>query len=220
MNNFKIYTAEFIATFTLIFIGAGSVLVNELTNGALGLVGIAFAHGLAIMTMVYAFGYVSGAHINPAVTIAMWATKRIETIKAVFYILSQLLGATFAALILSVIFTPVNSHLGVTELASNFGFMNAVLLEAVMTFLLLTVIFGTAVDKRAPAGFYGLAIGLTITLDILVSGPFTGGAMNPARAFGPALISGFWTNQLVYWVGPIIGALIAALTYEKVFKNS
>ncbi|MBI2079775.1 aquaporin [Candidatus Micrarchaeota archaeon] len=219
MGNFKSYSAEFIATFTLIFIGAGSVLVNGLTNGALGLVGIALAHGLAIMTMVYAFGHVSGAHINPAVTIAMWATKRMSTINSLAYVISQLLGAAVGALLLLLIFTPVNSHLGATEIAPGFGFWNAVALEAVLTFLLVTVIFGTAVDKRAPVGFYGLAIGLTITLDILIGGPFTGASMNPARSFGPALISNFWEMQLVHWIGPIIGGLIAAFVYDKIVKQ-
>lgn len=207
----KKYLAEFIATFTLIFIGAGSILANN------NLTGIAFAHGLAIMCMVYATAHISGAHINPAVTIGMWVTKKINSKDGFFYIVAQLLGGVVGALALKTVFVDVSSslNLGTPALASGLSFFNGVLVEAILTFLLVFVIFAVAVDKRAPKGFYGLAIGMVITFDILAGGPLTGAAMNPARAFGPAIVSGYFVNHLVYWVGPIVGGVAGAVTYNK-----
>jgi len=207
----KKYLAEFIATFTLIFVGAGSILAGN------NLTGIAFAHGLAIMVMVYATAHISGAHINPAVTIGMWVTKKINTKDGVFYIIAQLLGGVLGAFLLKIFFVNADSslNLGATTLASGVSFFNGVFIEAVLTFLLVFVIFAVAVDKRAPAGFYGLAIGMVITFDILVGGPLTGAAMNPARAFGPALVSGYFVNHLVYWIGPIVGGIAGALVYNN-----
>ncbi|MBI4173895.1 MAG: MIP family channel protein, partial [Candidatus Aenigmarchaeota archaeon] len=209
------YLAEFVAAFALIFIGAGSVIASSLPGGP-DIVGIALAHGLVLMCMVYAVGHISGAHVNPAVTIAMLATKNITRDKAIGYIISQLAGATFGGLLLAIIFSgiaPEAAHLGTPALGLGIGEFRAVLVEAVLTFFLVFVVFGTAVDKRAPAGLYGLAIGLVLAFDILAGGFLTGGAMNPARAFGPALASGYWAAQWVYWVGPIIGALAAAFAY-------
>lgn len=215
----KKYLAEAIATFSLVFIGAGSVLANDFTGGAVGLLGIALAHGLVLMVMIYATGHISGAHINPAVTIGMWITKKIKTEQAIDYIIFQLIGAAFAGFLLQSIFTglPVGAELGTPILGSGITVMNGIIIEAVLTFFLVFVIFGVAVDKRAPAGMYGLAIGLVLTFDILFGGALTGAAMNPARAFGPALAAGFWDNQLVYWIGPIIGGIVAALVYNGIF---
>lgn len=221
MRLYRSYIAEGIATFTLIFMGAGSILANQVSGGAIGITGIALAHGLALITMIYATAHISGAHINPAVTIAMLVTKRIDALKAAGYIGAQLLGATVAGLVLKMIFegypdaiTAVT--LGTPTLGANVSMLQGIVTEAVMTFFLVFVIFGVAVDKRAPTGFLGLAIGLTVAADILIGGPLTGGAMNPARAFGPALTMGFWDDHLVYWLGPIIGGLLGALTYQHV----
>jgi len=149
----KKYLAEFIATFTLIFIGAGSILANN------NLTGVAFAHGLAIMCMVYAIAHISGAHINPAVTIGMWVTKKINLKDGFFYIAAQLLGGVVGALALKIVFVNVSSslNLGTPALVSGLSFFNGVLVEAILTFFLVFVIFAVAVDKRAPKGIYGLA---------------------------------------------------------------
>ncbi len=210
--------AELIGTFSFVFIGAGSIIANTLTHGALGLVGIALAHGLALSIMITAFAATSGGHINPAVTIAMLVTRRIAPLLGLLYIVAQLVGATLAGLLLRAVFPQVvqlAAQLGTPNLAPGVSFGTGVLVEAVLTFFLLLAVFGTAVDPRAPK-IGGFGIGLTVAFDILMGGALTGASMNPARTFGPALAGGFWQNDLVYWIGPIIGAVIAALIYEYV----
>jgi len=221
MTDTKKLISEFVGTFALIFIGAGSVSTNYISDGALGLVGISTAFGLVVMAMIYATGHISGTHINPAVTIALVATKKMDAKDAPPYILSQLAGAAVAGLTLRVIYpTAIASvHLGTTGLGTDVGFGTGVLVEAILTFLLVFTIFGAAVDKRAPPGFAGFAIGMVVLFDILVGGPLTGASMNPARTFGPALASGYWANHLVYWIGPIIGGVVAALLYDGVFAE-
>lgn len=219
MQNWRAYLAELIGTFTLIFIGAGAICL-EVSKGGVGLVGIALAHGLAIAVMVSAVGHLSGGHFNPAVTIGVWAAKKISTANAMGYIIAQLAGATLGAWMLKCHYPDLlvaPTALGTPMLDSAVTFGQGICLEAVLTFLLVFVIFGTAIDSRGPKPIAGLAIGLTITLDILMGGPLTGAAMNPARAFGPALISGYWINHSVYWIGPIIGGLLAALVYKWAF---
>lgn len=211
------YLAELISTFSLIFIGAGAVIANSV-YGNVGLTGIAFAHGLVLMAMIYATGHISGAHVNPAVTFAMWITKRIKTVQAALYIISQLIGATIAGFLLALIFSNANAgNLGTTSIASGISLLNGIIIEAVLTFFLVFTIFGVAVDKRSSGHHAGLAIGLVLAFDILMGGNMTGAAMNPARAFGPALASGFWSNHLVYWIGPLLGASVAALIYQNLF---
>ena len=212
------YVAEFIATFALVFIGAGAVAANVASNGALGIVGIALAHGLVLMAMVFALGHVSGAHANPAVTIALFSAKKIDSSKAIGYIASQLLGAAVAGFLLIAFFSP-SQGLGVPALGQNTSFWQGALLEAILTFFLVTVVFGVAVDKKGLNANAGLAIGLVLAFDILMGGTLTGAAMNPARAFGPAIASGQWANQLAYWIGPIVGGLAAALAYDKALKS-
>lgn len=214
----KAFLAEAVGTFALIFIGAGSVLADSLTGGKVGIVGIAFAHGLAIGTMVLAVGAVSGGHFNPAVTLGFLVTGRQPVGGGLAYMAAQLIGASIAALLLTASFpeaTRTAVHLGTTSLAPGVTPGVGIVIEAILTFLLVFVIFGTAVDPRGPKAVAGLAIGLVITMDILVGGALTGGAMNPARAFGPALFSNFWENQYVYWVGPFLGAIVAALVYQR-----
>ena len=221
MTDPKKLISEFVGTFALIFIGAGSVATNYISSGALGLVGISTAFGLVVMAMIYATGHISGTHINPAVTIALVVTKKMDAKDAVPYIISQLAGAAVAGLTLGVIYpTAIASvHLGTTALGTDVGFGTGVLVEAILTFLLVFTIFGAAVDKRAPPGFAGFAIGMVVLFDILVGGPLTGASMNPARTFGPALASGYWVNHLVYWIGPIVGGVVAALLYDGVFAE-
>jgi MIP family channel proteins len=217
--------AEFIGTFTLIFIGAGSICADQsLTkSGAagVGLLGIAAAHGLAIGIMVTAVGHISGGHLNPAVTIGFWVTKRLSTIQSIAYWIAQLAGGTAAAYLLvaivpEAVWRPV--ALGTPDLAADFTRSHGMALEAVLTFFLVFVVFATAADnKGAYAKIAGFAIGLTITMDILFGGPFTGASMNPARSFGPALAAHHWNNHGVYWVGPLLGGIIAGWLYDRLY---
>ena len=213
---YKKYLAELIATFGFVFLAAGSVLANEFTNGKLGNTGIALSHGLALMAMIYAVMNVSGAHINPAVTIAMWITRKIKAKEGFWYIISQLIGSAIAGLFLLWIFPNGKIvNFGTPTLASGITLFGGILIEAVFTFILVFTIYGVAVDKRSPHATIGLAIGVIVIVALLVAGPLTGAALNPARAFGPALVAGFWTNHFVYWIGPIIGAVIAGLVYNN-----
>ncbi len=216
------YFAEMIGTFALVFIGAGSVVANALTGGGVGLVGIALAHGLVLMSMIYALGNVSGAHFNPAVTTAFVFARKLKLETGVAYVLFQLLGATLAGIALLAVFPSVPSavHLGVTDLNADAGitFTIGTLIEILLTFFLVFTIFAVALDKKNTTPVIGLAIGLVLTFDILVGGAFTGAAMNPARAFGPAIASSYFPlHHLVYWIGPIVGALAAAVVYTSIF---
>lgn len=213
------YVAEVIGTFALVFIGAASVLLAG--QAGYGVMGVAFAHGLVLMAMIYSLGHVSGAHFNPAVTIAMIATRNIKGREGVYYILSQLAGASIAGFLLLFSIGSIapnlyvsQLHLGVTDLAG-IGLARGMLIEAILTFFLVFTIFGVAVDRKAPPGFYGIAIGLVLAASILVGGWLTGAALNPARAFGPAIASGYWDTQIVYWIGPIIGGLVAGLLHKN-----
>ena len=215
--------AEFIGTFALIFFGAGSICADQYLHGAggSGLLGIALAHGLAIGIMVSALGHVSGGHFNPAVTIGFWVTKRINTLDVVGYWAAQLVGAIAAAYLLKAI-VPDDAWravaLGTPALARDFRVLDGMIVEGVMTFFLVLVVFATAVDEKgAWRAISGFGIGLTITMGILTGGPLTGAALNPARAFGPALASAHWANHGVYWVGPLAGGFVAGLLYDSVF---
>ncbi len=214
--------AEVIGTFTLIFAGAGAVIMDQATKGGVGLLGIALAHGLAIAVMVSALGAVSGGHFNPAVTCGFLASGRMKLGRGLTYIVAQLCGAALGAVALWSTYPHDAAgavHLGTPALASGVSTGAGILLEAIGSFFLVIVIFGTAVHQQAPR-IGGLAIGLTITMDILAFGLLTGAAMNPARAFGPALVAGDWANQLVYWIGPVIGGLFAGLLYSKFFQKA
>jgi len=215
VNN-KALIAEFIGTFTLIFIGVGSIVADYLSGGKLGLTGIALAHGLAIGVMVSATAAVSGGHLNPAVTISLWSAKKIDTANAVAYMIAQCLGAVFAAFLIKLCvpadaLTAVN--MGTPALGAGISVQMGLITEMILTFLLVFVVYGTAVDSRAPK-VGGLFIGLTIVLDILMGGPISGAAMNPARYIGPALMGGGLQNAWIYWVGPIAGGVLAAQIYK------
>ena len=215
--------AEFIGTFALIFFGAGAVCVDRYlqSGGGIGLLAVALAHGLAIAIMVSALGHVSGGHFNPAITIGFWVTKRLNTIDTVAYWAAQLAGAVAAAYLLKSIVPADTSQavaLGTPMFARDFRVLSAMILEGVTTFFLVLTVFATAVDERSSfRSVAGFAIGLSITLGILVAGPFTGAALNPARAFGPALVSSHWQNHGVYWVGPLAGGFVAGLLYDSLF---
>lgn len=210
--------AEFIGTFTLIFIGAGAIIS---TRGSDNLLLIAFAHGLAIGVMVSALARFSGGHFNPAVTLGALAGRQITIRLAIVYWVAQLLGGLAGALALLGVF-PTSawqpSHLGTPALGTDVTVGQAILLEALLTFFLAIVIYGTGIDPKGTFNAVGgLAIGLTISIDIMMGGPLTGAAMNPARWFGPAIVSQFLDNWYVYWIGPFLGATIAGLLYSRVF---
>ena len=213
--------AEFIGTFTLIFVGIGAIAnmnppLQTATHLPINLLAIAFAHGLAIAVMVAATLHISGGQLNPSVSIALMVTGKITPREGIAYIISQLAGAVAAAAICRGLFgaqvvadgTPILQHTGVAA---------GIVIEAILTFFLVFVIFGTGVDSRGRGAGTGLAIGLTVTLDILFGGPLTGAAMNPARTFGPALVANFWTAHYIYWIGPIAGALLAGIVYNTLF---
>ena len=207
--------AEFVGTFALIFVGAGSIaFARTLTD-------IALAHGLVIAVMVSAVGFISGGHFNPAVTLGFLVTRRIAPVLAVFYWVVQFGAAAIAALLLKWVLPNAienSSHLGVPALGGGIGSGGAVVIEAVLTFFLVWVVFATAVDPRGTfQQIAGLAIGFTISLDILMGGVLTGAAMNPARAFGPQLVGNHWSHFWIWYVGPLAGAVIAASLYELLY---
>ncbi|HEV2356927.1 MAG TPA: aquaporin [bacterium] len=207
--------AEVIGTFTLIFAGAGAIIANEVTHGGVGLLGVALAHGLAIAVMVSALGVISGGHFNPAVTCGFAVSGRMPLGMAFAYLIAQLLGAWLGGAALQAAYPPAAiaaAHFGTPSLATGVSAGAGVLLEAIGTFFLVTVVFGTVVHPAAPR-IGGLAIGLTITMDILAFGALTGAAVNPARAIGPALWSGAWADQWVYWIGPLLGGAAAGALY-------
>ncbi len=211
-------TAEFIGTFGLVFIGAGSVVVDE-ASGALGLLGVAFAHAIVLSVMVTALMRISGAHFNPAVTFGLWLGNKIEAKDAGFYLLTQLVAAVVAAWLVKMLLPSVAGEItgyGVPRIAGDVDLIQAILLEAVLTFFLVSAVFGTAVSPEAPSGIGGFGIGLVLLFGVLVGGPLTGAAMNPARAFGPAAIANDWVGQSAYWIGPLLGGAVAALVWGKV----
>lgn len=219
------YVAELVGTFALVFFGSLSVTVFAEVVGdgvdAGALVGIALAHGLVLAAMVYGLGHVSGCHINPAVTVAMVATKRMTPGDGASYLIAQLAGAAIAGLAHRAVLPDAGelTNFGATlpGAAIEGSTVTALVVEALLTFFLVWSIFATAVSGRAPAGWHGFAIGTTLLVAVLVGGPLTGAALNPARAFGPALAAGVWTAHWAYWVGPILGGLAAAFAYTYLF---
>jgi MIP family channel proteins len=215
--------AEFLGTFALVFFGAGAVCVDfQLrSSGGLGMLGIALASGLAYAVMVSALGHISGGHFNPAITIGYWVTRRLTTLDSLGYWVAQLGGATAAAFYLKLVVPEDianNVFLGTPELMRDFPRWSGMALEGVATFFLVLVFFATIVDERGSfRSVAGFGIGLTVTLGILVTGSLTGGALNPARAFGPAVASNHWLNWGIYWVGPLGGGFLAGLLYDSLY---
>ena len=206
--------AEGLAAFALVFAGCGAIVANSHSHGALGVVGIALVFGLVIMVMVYATGHLSGAHINPAVTVAFTVTRHFPARDAVAYIAAQLAGATAGALVLLAVWTGRPANLGAT--LPSVGTGSALLYEIVLTAFLMFVIMAVATDTRAVGAAAAIAIGGTVGLDALFGGPVTGASMNPARSFGPALAAGEWTSFWIYVVGPVVGAALGATAYQLV----
>ena len=216
MPNARKFVAEFLGTFGLVLFGAGAILQQQMTQ-TVGTTGIAVAHGLAILIGIYALGHISGGHFNPAVTFAFFLTRRFSAGLTILYWVAQVLGAIVAAWLLAMAYSngAADAHLGAPVSDPSIRPSLAALLEGVAAFMLVTTVFGSAVDPRSPRGFAGLAIGLTVTANILMGGVLTGMAFNPARAFGPALVAGFWQDQWVYWVGPLLGGGTAGILYDR-----
>jgi MIP family channel proteins len=212
----KHFVAEFVGVFALVFVGSGAIMVAR--DQPVALLQVALAHGLILGVMITATMRISG-HLNPAVTLGFLVTRRIDPVMAGVHIMAQLLGALLAAFALkafipSALFDAANG--GGQSVSLVVTGTQAIFLEAIATFFLTFAVFGTAVDPKAPK-VGGFGIGLTLAAAIIAIGPMTGASLNPARSFGPAIASGNFEGLLVYWIGPIIGAVVAALLYEMVF---
>jgi MIP family channel proteins len=228
MTDLKKCAAEALGTFYLCFAGIAAILcvtMNGWGDDSGGLLIIAMAHGLALSIGVSVTGGISGGHLNPAVTISMLVTGRIQLQLALKYIFFQILGAMFAAYLCKVLFTGTEvvaaANLGIPLPGEAFANPTTIILgEFILTFLLVTSVFGTAIDERGRAVKFGaLAIGLTVAFDILAGGAITGASMNPARSLGPALIQGDFQFHWCYWVGPVLGAIAAGLFYDRVLLD-
>ncbi|MEP0748611.1 aquaporin [Trichocoleus sp. AS-A1] len=205
--------AEGVGTFILVFAGTGAVMVNQISDGAVTHLGISFVFGAVVAALIYALGHISGAHFNPAVTLAFWTSGFFPKRQVLPYILAQSLGAIAASALLWMALGRVGNLGATVPLEGNW--LQSLVLETVLTFILMFVIFGSGLDRRAPIGFAGLAIGLTVGLEAAFMGPITGASMNPARSLGPALVGGIWQHHWVYWVAPILGAQLAVLIYSQ-----
>jgi MIP family channel proteins len=227
----RVLVAEFLGTFALVFFGAGAICADAYVRGQIpfapgDLLLVATAHAMALGVMVTALGHISGAHFNPAITVAAAVARKIEPALAVMYVVTQLVAGVLAALLLRYIFPEAVTaavKVGAPVPAAGFGNIHAMVTEAVLTFFLATVVFATAIDPRGAFGkIAGFGIGFVLFFDILLGGPLTGAAMNPARAFGPALVGGALDLRhfLAYWIAPVIGALAAALLYENLLIHA
>jgi MIP family channel proteins len=205
--------AEALGTFGLVFAGCGAIMIDALSKGQITHVGVGLVFGLIITTMIYAFGHISGAHFNPAVTLAFVLTRHFPIRQLLFYWGAQLIGATLAALCLRLLLGDVAS-LGTTLPTGNGGAWQSFGMETMLTFFLMVVIMAMATDTRAVGQAAALAIGATVMLEALFAGPISGASMNPARSLGPALVSWTWTDQWVYLAGPLLGAIAGAFVYQ------
>lgn len=210
--------AELIGTFALIFFGCGAALISSMPGAAFGLLGVALVHAIVLGVLITATMAISGGHLNPAVTIGLLSTGRIDGKSAGVYVVAQLLGAVLGAFVLTLLLpVGIAKNLGAVAtpaLMNNLGLVQGIAWEALLTFFLVSAVYGTAVSPSAPK-VGGFGIGLVLFFDIMVGGPMTGAAMNPARAFAPALVGGNWFGQMVWWLGPIAGAVIAAQVWDR-----
>ncbi len=216
------YLAEGFGTFIFVLAAAGSILANNQTGGALGVVGIALVHAFALAAVIYSIWHISGAHVNPAISIAQALTGHLAPLVALGYVVSQLIGAVTAALLLKFLFADVSAqlYLGDAMLGTNVSPLTGMVAEAVFTFALSWVVYGAAVSKKAATGFGGLAAGAMLGVAILVIGHISGASLNPARSFGPALVSAHWDNHFIYWVGPLFGAIVAGVMQHFVVEKA
>jgi MIP family channel proteins len=217
MKHSRELLAEFIGTFVLIFTGTGAVMVDRLSNGAITHLGIGIVFGAVVTALIYSLSHISGAHFNPAVTLAFWRSGFLRRSLVMPYICAQGLGAIAASGVLRISLGAVG-NLGAT-LPLNGDWLQSLILETILTFILMLVIFGSGLDRRAHVGFAGIAIGLTVALEAICMGPITGASMNPVRSLAPALVSGNLQYQWLYWVAPILGAQLAVVVYRQLSNN-
>jgi MIP family channel proteins len=219
-DSWRHFGAEFIGTFALVFVGGGTIITSPMLSPQVAVVNIALAHGLILAIMVSATMRISG-HLNPAVTLGFLVTKRIDPMMAIIHWIAQFSGAVIAAWTLKLLY-PASivtiARLGGQSISANTTLTQAVLLEAIATFFLVFAVFGTAVDPKGPK-VGGFAIGLTVAAGIFAIGPLTGGSMNPARSFGPAVVSGIYEGQTAYFIGPLLGGFLAATLYQRLFLS-
>jgi MIP family channel proteins len=209
--------AEALGTFILVFAGTGAVMVNQISGGAITHLGISLVFGAVVTVLIYTLGHISEAHFNPAVTLAFWVSGFFPRRHILAYLLAQCAGAIAASASL-LLFLGRVGNLGAT-LPLQDNWRQALGLETVLTFILMFVILGSGLDRRAPIGFAGVAIGLTVGVEAAFMGPITGASMNPVRSLGPALVGGIWQHHWIYWVGPIVGAQLAVLVYRWLSHN-
>jgi MIP family channel proteins len=210
--------AEFIGTFGFVFFGCGAVVANAYPGSGIGVPSIALVHGIALAVLVTATMAISGGLLNPALTVGLFVARRLDAKSTVGYIIVQCLGAILGALALKLLFPIGIARLvsyGTPMIANTITLPAAIAIEALLTFFLMSAVFGTAVLANAPR-VGGFAIGLTLYACIVVAAQLTGPAVNPARAFGPAVVSGVWVGHIAYWIGPIVGAVVAALLWDRV----
>ena len=210
----KKFLAEFIGTFALVFCGTGAIIINEVSGGVVTHIGIAVTFGLIVMSMIYSLGEISGAHLNPAVTLAFAINRNFPPRQIIPYIISQLAGAILASLVLSFLF-PSSGLLGTTQPAGSE--VQSLILEFILTFFLMFVILKTATGSKEQGLFAGLAIGSVVLLEAMFAGPISGASMNPARSFAPAVLSGNTQHLWIYLVAPVAGAATAVL-FHKIIK--
>jgi MIP family channel proteins len=222
-SNGQKLTAEFLGTFAIVFFGEGALCSDQFLHGTgnIGLTGVALVHGLTLAVMISALGHISGGHFNPAVTIGYWVTKRMNTLDVILYWVAQLVGATAAAFLLKAVIPDDTWRavaLGTPEFARDFPRWAGMALEATATFFMVLVVFATTLDDRGTfRSIAGFGVGFVYAVGIIAVGPFTGAALNPARAFGPALAATHWANHGVFWVGPLAGGFAAALLYDALY---
>jgi MIP family channel proteins len=209
--------AEGIGTFAIVFAGTGAVMVNAMTNGTITHLGISFVFGAVVAAMIYATGHISGAHFNPAVTLGFWRSGVLPRHKVLPYILGQLTGGILGSVMLRISLGN-EANLGAT-LPLNDNWLQSFVLETILTFVLMFVILGSGLDRRAFVGFAGVAIGLTVGLEATFMGPITGASMNPVRSLAPALVGRIWQHQWLYVVAPILGAQLAVWIYRQLSNN-
>jgi MIP family channel proteins len=221
------FAAEFIGTFAVVFIAAGSICADRYlaasSQDRLGILGMALAYGLSYAVMVSALGHISGGHFNPALTVGLWVTRRVSTLRAASYAIAQVLGSISATYLLVALVPDAGWRaraLGsiTPDLSPDITRGQGIALEAVLTFFFVFVVFATSIDaRRAMQRFSGLVSGLVLSAGVLVAAPFTGGSMNPVRTLGPAVATRHWENHAVYWIGPLLGGVLASVVYDRLF---
>ncbi len=215
-DSMKRLIAEFLGTFILVFAGTGAIVVNDVTGGVITHVGVALSFGLVVLAMIYTFGDISGAHLNPAVTLGFWTARRMPFRDVLPYVISQLLGAMAASAFLRLTF-PQNKLLGATMPSGSE--MQSFALEVILTFILMLTILNVSTGAKEKGITAGIAVGAIITLEAMFAGPICGASMNPARSFGPALVSGHFEHLWLYLVAPVIGASVATVACRCVRES-